>query len=162
MLKVKTAHGYLIRENNGKMEICLKKKKSGNEKEIWDGVAGKFDPDNDRTLDEVLLREAYDKLGVELSEYEEIGKIRFRDQNKIDDRHIFIIRDWSGEPTDSSDTSSNWFDADSLPLDEMTEDDELWVPELLRYQRKFMAEFVTAGDSVDWSESWIDWVEDEL
>ncbi|WKZ31230.1 MAG: NUDIX domain-containing protein [Candidatus Dojkabacteria bacterium] len=166
MLQVKTAHGFLVREKDGKTQVCLAQHRAGNDhpqREVkWNGVSGKFDPDNDKTLADALARQAYEELGVQIADYEEVGKIRIKEERRIVDRHVYIIRDWDGELEENQEVAANWFDVDSLPLDEMLEDDELWVPDMLRYQRHFMGELVFSGDSVDWSESWIDWLEEDV
>lgn len=159
MLKVKTASAFLVRENKGDLEVCLARGKSKSAQGKWITLSTKFDPDYDRTIAEALSREIYEGYGLEIDDFEEVGRIRFRDDNKINDCHVYIIKGWGGEFSDGEGFEADWFNIDSLPLGDMLAEEELWVPDVLKYQKHFAAEIVKSGDSVDWTESWIDWEE---
>jgi 8-oxo-dGTP diphosphatase len=44
---------------------------------------------------------------------------------------VFIGWDWSGEPQESEEMAPQWFDAASLPLDQMLDDEAYWLPRVM-------------------------------
>jgi 8-oxo-dGTP diphosphatase len=44
---------------------------------------------------------------------------------------VFFGERWSGEPRESEEMTPEWFDAGSLPLDQMWDDEAYWLPRVL-------------------------------
>ena len=44
---------------------------------------------------------------------------------------VFFGERWSGEPRESEEMVPEWFDAGSLPLDQMWDDEAYWLPRVL-------------------------------
>lgn len=44
---------------------------------------------------------------------------------------VFFGGEWSGAPRESEEMAPEWFDAGSLPLDQMWDDEAYWLPRLL-------------------------------
>ena len=52
--------------------------------------------------------------------------------------HVFISREWAGEPKDLGEGELKWFKIDEVPLEKMWDDDQYWLKNLLKgeYQHK--------------------------
>ncbi|TGZ83482.1 hypothetical protein EX30DRAFT_302665 [Ascodesmis nigricans] len=46
--------------------------------------------------------------------------------------HVFIATEWTGEPVETDEMRPEWFDVDSLPLEDMWEETTSWMPGLLK------------------------------
>jgi 8-oxo-dGTP diphosphatase len=60
---------------------------------------------------------------------------------------VFVAGDFTGEPVETAEATPMWFSSSALPLGEMWEDDQHWLPEALR-GRSFDAWFVFDGDKM--------------
>jgi 8-oxo-dGTP diphosphatase len=59
--------------------------------------------------------------------------------------HVFVARDFAGEPTETDEAVPLWFPLDAIPYTEMWQDDRLWVP-LALAGRRFAGRFLFDGD----------------
>ena len=49
--------------------------------------------------------------------------------------HVFLAECFEGTPRETEEAAPIWFPVDSLPFDNMWEDDRLWLPRLLAGER---------------------------
>lgn len=134
----------LLTEN----QILLAMKKRGFGMGKWNGVGGKVEIGE--TVPEAALRELREEIGVtaSLENLEEVGSIEFYFTEKPDwnlHMHIFLIRNWKGEPVESEEMKPQWFSFEKIPYDSMWADDPYWLPKVLE-GKKIKASFYFNGD----------------
>ena len=59
--------------------------------------------------------------------------------------HVFLVRDWRGEPLESDEIEPQWHAIDALPFDRMWNDGRYWLPQVLAGQR-LAATFIYGED----------------
>lgn len=125
-------------------EILLIDKKRGLGKGKVNGPGGKVDPGE--SVEACAIRECQEELGIEVRNLEQLGEHRFQftDGYSI---HCFVYRtaDFHGEPRETVEAAPRWTPVDRIPYELMWEDDELWLPMLLRGER-FRANWIFDGD----------------
>ena len=133
---------------NDKILLAMKKRGFGAGK--WNGYGGKvLDQETPRAA---AVRELQEESGLSASEeaLEQVGLVRFYfDGNQLFECHVFLIKDWLGEPYESDEMKPYWFPVSQLPLQEMWVADGKWVP-LVLAGKKLEAEvnFNTDGSEV--------------
>jgi len=115
-------------------EILLAMKKRGFGVGKWNGVGGKVN--EGESVEDAAIREIKEEIGVAVdrSNLQNFGtlKFSFEDNHEWDNFcHIFLIRHWSGELSESEEMRPKWFKANELPFSEMWIDDPLWLPRVL-------------------------------
>lgn len=141
---VKTTLCFLMRDN----EILLAAKKrslSGFDVAIgkWNGVGGKVEEGESIKL--AAAREINEEIGVNVKEddLEEVGNIKFHFKDKPDWNqhvHIFVARNWDGEPTETEEMMPQWYKHHEIPFHLMWDDDKHWLP-LILAGKKIEGEF---------------------
>ena len=130
---------FLRRDN----EVLLAMKKRGFGEGRWNGVGGKLE--QGETVEEALLREAQEEIGVTPTVYEQVADISFDEFFKGEPAqmhvHVFSCTKWEGEPQETEEMRPEWFSADSLPYESMWSDDPYWLPLVLE-GKKIQARFV--------------------
>lgn len=120
---------FLLREG----EILLAMKKRGFGVGKWNGVGGKVG--ENESIEEAALREVEEEINVRgnIEDLNSMGVLQFRSENPglNWDCHLFSLKSWSGEPTESEEMRPQWFKEDQIPFDLMWVDDKLWLPYLL-------------------------------
>src|SRR5581483_4630849 len=84
---------------------------------------------------EAVRREGREEFGIEVGELEKHGKIKFIFPEKPDwDQivHVFICRNWVGEPQESEEMRPEWFLLSEIPYKLMWWDDQYWLPKVLK------------------------------
>lgn len=123
-------------------EIMLAMKKSGFGTGKFNGVGGKID--NDETIEEAMIRETEEEIGIIPTEYEKIGIISFDEfykGEKIKLRfHLFTTSKWKGSLIETDEMKPYWFNINNIPYDNMFPDDKYWLP-LVIEGKKFDAYF---------------------
>lgn len=123
-------------------EIMLAMKKSGFGTGKFNGVGGKID--NDETIEEAMIRETKEEVGIIPTEYEKIGIISFDEfykGEKIKLRfHLFTTSKWKGSLIETDEMKPYWFNINNIPYDNMFPDDKYWLP-LVIEGKKFDAYF---------------------
>ncbi len=123
---------YLI-DKNGMVLIAMKKRGFGAGK--WNGVGGKLA--EGESVEDALLRETKEEIGVELKSFRKTGVIRFyfngeENHNLNQEVHVFIADSWEGEPKESEEMMPKWFGPKDLPLEGMWSDDKYWLEDALK------------------------------
>lgn len=114
-------------------EILLIDKKRGLGKGKVNGPGGKVDPGE--TVEQCAIRECQEELAITVSELEVFGEhlFQFIDGYSI---HCFVYRTraFHGTPTESPEAAPRWTSTDHIPYEHMWEDDQIWLPLLLKGQ----------------------------
>ena len=125
----KTNICYII---NNKNEVLLRKKARGFGAGKWNGPGGKIDPGE--TPEESTIREVKEETGLVVKNLKKRGAIEFvfTENNDLNNyTHIFVCRDYAGEPRDLGEGKLKWYNIEEIPLDKMWDDDKYWLPEVL-------------------------------
>ena len=140
----KTTLCFLLKDD----EILLAAKKrslSGFDIAIgkWNGVGGKVD--EGETVKSAAMRELNEEVGVVVTagNLEEMGNIKFYFKNKPEwaqHMHVFVVKSWEGEPTESEEMRPQWHKHHEIPFDLMWADDKHWLP-LVLAGKKIEGEF---------------------
>jgi len=135
----------LIRKNQDEKELLLAMKKRGFGKGKWNGVGGKEDSEKgDINIVKVAIRETEEEIGVKIRKMEKVAVLSFYFPYKKEwnqDVHVFLVRDWQGEPNESEEMLPKWFKLNEIPFDEMWDDDKYWLPKILQ-GKKLKAKFI--------------------
>ena len=124
--KINTTLVLLLKEN----QVLLGEKKRGFAKGTLNGIGGKQDPGE--TIDEAMIRETQEEIGVTPIEYELIGKIHFDVWYKGERVDMFLniytSKVFDGEPVETEEMIPHWFETNKIPYEKMLQDDLLWMP----------------------------------
>ncbi len=110
--------------------ILLIRKKRGLGAGKINAPGGRLEPGE--TPLEAAVREVQEELCITPLELTYSGEnlFQFVDGYSIH-VHVFKAGDYQGEPTETDEASPIWSNLDSIPYEEMWEDDKLWVPLVL-------------------------------
>ena len=64
--------------------------------------------------------------------------------------HVFLVKDWKGEPKESEEMAPKWYSNHEIPFDAMWLDDKHWLPIVLagkKVEGKF--NFINEGAQID-------------
>lgn len=128
-------------------QVLLAMKKRGFGEGNWNGVGGKIEPGE--TIEEALIREAQEEIGVTPLKPKKVGFIVFNeihnDERKLMHVNVYTAESWSGEITESEEMRPKWFKKTDIPYNKMWADDPYWLPQVLE-NKLIKAEF-TLGDN---------------
>ena len=138
----------LIKENQKKKKILLAMKKRGFGKGRWNGVGGKIDLEKgDKGVLCSAIRETEEEIGVKIKDPERVAVMNFhfpevpKEKDFDQQVHVFLVKDWTGEPKETEEMTPKWFNLDKIPFDQMWYDDKHWLPHVLE-EKKLKAKFV--------------------
>ena len=138
----------LIKEN----KILLAMKKRGFGMGRWNGTGGKLDPEKDKNILDAAIRETKEEIGVQIINPEKFATFHFYFPHKPEwdqDVHLFLAKEWIGEPTESEEMMPKWFAFNEIPYEYMWDDDKFWLPQILQ-GKKLEADFVfKEGDKIE-------------
>ncbi len=115
-------------------EVLLAMKKRGFGQGKWNGYGGKVQ--DGESIVGAALRELLEESGVNVdsSALRQVAQLRFFFDNNPDwdqEVHVFFAQDWQGQEAETEEMAPQWFGVNSLPLAEMWQDDEIWLPLVL-------------------------------
>ncbi len=119
--------GFLIRDSS----VLLAMKKRGFGVGKWNGVGGKLEINEDP--ESAMKREAYEEIGIEILSFRTAGTITFYDSGNVDYKkkalkvYLYLIDKWEGTPKESEEMTPKWFDINSIPFENMWDDDKYWL-----------------------------------
>ena len=118
-------------------KILLGEKKRGFAKGLLNGFGGK--QDIGETIDETMIRETQEELGVTPVDYEKIGKIHFDVWYKGERVNMFVsvykCSNYIGETRETDEMKPMWFKLDNIPYEKMFQDDLLWLPMAIKGEK---------------------------
>ena len=126
---------YVFRSGEGgRRQVLLGRKKRGFGAGMIMGLGGKAEPGE--SVAACALREAGEEAGIVV----EPGGLAWRAElsfvfparPELDAVvTVFFGHRWSGDPRESEELVPEWFDVASLPLEQMWDDEEYWLPRVL-------------------------------
>jgi 8-oxo-dGTP diphosphatase len=138
--KVAATLVFVIRDG----KILLINKKTGLGKGKVNGPGGKVEPGE--TPEICAVRECREELSITVSNLEYCGqhKFQFVDGDSI---HVWVYRtrNFTGVPTESPEAKPFWVPVDKVPYQQMWEDDQFWLPMVIRGER-FNTRWIFDGD----------------
>jgi 8-oxo-dGTP pyrophosphatase MutT (NUDIX family) len=141
-MKIATLCFLVKKDDLGKVEkVCLAMKKKGFGVGMWNGVGGKVE--EGETIEQAMIREVEEEIGVKIDQFENRGKIMFADDGEnffTFEVNVFVSDKWQGEPVETDEMSPKWFDVGDIPYDQMWVDDKYWLPQVIE-GRGIQAEF---------------------
>jgi ADP-ribose pyrophosphatase YjhB (NUDIX family) len=141
--KMKTATlCFIIQEN----KILLGMKKRGFGRGKWNGFGGKVI--DGESVEDAAKRELLEESGINATNLEEVGKLKFIFQNNKEWNqivHAFLVKEWMGYPKETEEMLPRWFNIKELPFDKMWNDDKFWLPKIID-GKKIYARFVFKED----------------
>lgn len=127
-------------------QVLLGFKKIGFGKGNYLGIGGKVE--NDETIEKAAAREAQEEIGISKPVLEKVGELTFLFPEKPDwsqQVHVFIAKNWEGNPQESDEIKPFWFKNKEIPLAEMWDDAQFWLPAVLN-DHSLKGEFVFDAD----------------
>ena len=118
-------------------QILLAMKKRGFGVGKWNGVGGKVQVDEQ--IVDAIIRETKEEIGVDIINPHKVGVFHFIFPYKPDwnqDVHLFLAKEWNGAPEESEEMMPKWFDLKDIPYNEMWDDDRIWLPLILKGEKK--------------------------
>jgi mutator protein MutT len=122
----------LIKDNS----ILLAMKKRGFGVGKWNGVGGKVKEGENHI--QAIIRETKEEIGVDILNPEKFGIFHFVFPHKPEwdqDVHLFLAKEWVGEPAESEEMTPKWFSVNEIPYEKMWDDDKLWLPHILKGEK---------------------------
>jgi mutator protein MutT len=146
-MKIATLCFLVKKDDSGKVEqVCLAMKKKGFGVGMWNGVGGKVE--EGETVEQAMVREVEEEIGVKIVQFENRGKIMFADDGEKSftfEVHVFLSTSWVGEPEETDEMSPKWFNVSAIPYESMWIDDQYWLPQIIE-GRTVDAEFYLGKD----------------
>lgn len=135
----------------GEILLAMKKRSFGLGR--WNGPGGKMDFEKgDKNVVDAAIRETKEEIGVLIKNPEKVGLLHFCFPHKEEwnqDVHLFLVKNWEGEPAESEEMSPKWFKTSEIPYDKMWDDDKYWLPHILS-GKKLEADFIfREGDIIE-------------
>jgi 8-oxo-dGTP diphosphatase len=117
---------------NDKGEVLLQKKARGFGQGNWNGPGGKIKPGESPV--EGVIREVAEETGLVLFAPEQAGELEFVVPHREEiNNYCYVFRAHypGGEPKDLGEGELRWFPLDKIPLKQMWDDDQYWLPAVL-------------------------------
>lgn len=114
--------------------ILLGMKKRGLGVGKWNGFGGKVERGED--VVQTAVRELHEEAGITVvaADLTQVAWLTFHMPTWTMLVHVFVARQWQGEPRESEEMEPRWFDVTAIPYAQMWADDAYWLPWLLREQ----------------------------
>ncbi len=128
-------------------KILLGMKKRGFGANRWNGFGGKVH--EGETIEQAAIREMQEEAGVTATKIENRGVIIFEYSDNPElaplEVHIFVAREYSGEPAESEEMRPQWFSTKKVPQDNMWADVKYWLSQMIG-GKKVKAYFLFEGE----------------
>jgi 8-oxo-dGTP diphosphatase len=115
-------------------EVLLGFKKTGFGCGKYAGFGGKVEPGE--TIESAAIRELEEETSIKVSVDDLLprGQLTFQfpfnpDWSQV--VHIFLAKQWSGEPQESDEMIPDWYRLDDIPYPSMWDDNKYWLPLIL-------------------------------
>ena len=151
---------FLLREGDNGAEVLLGLKQTGFGKGKIVGIGGHVEAGESDA--QAVIREVLEETGVvlQLEDLADAGSVHFVFPARPEwnmQTTLFTARTWQGEPAPSDEILPEWFRVDTLPVDRMWQDADLWLPVVLEGGRvNVVVTMHTDNESVASSESLLD------
>ncbi|MDB5166169.1 MAG: 7,8-dihydro-8-oxoguanine triphosphatase [Candidatus Saccharibacteria bacterium] len=126
-------------------EILLAMKKRGFGAGYYNGPGGKLE--SGETLEQAMVRECQEEISLTPKNWEKVAicDFEFPDHEQNMQLHVFVCRQWEGEPAESEEMAPEWFNIKEIPYDKMWHDDIVWFPSVIAGS-KLLGRFIFNGD----------------
>lgn len=118
-------------------EVLLAMKKRGFGAGKWNGVGGKLEPGE--TIEQALVRECQEEIGVTPLVYKKVAEHDFINDSATDPWNMYvyayICTEWEGKPNETEEMAPKWFNISQIPYESMWDDDEHWLPRVLKGEK---------------------------
>ena len=118
-------------------KVLLGEKKRGFAKGTLNGIGGKQDPGE--SIEEAMIRETQEEIGVTPIDYSKIGHIHFNLWYKGEHVNmclsIYTCTKFTGKIKETEEMIPNWYNVNDIPYEKMLADDLLWFPMALKGQK---------------------------
>lgn len=115
-------------------KILLGEKKRGFAQGTLNGIGGK--QDLGETIEEAMIRECNEEIGVIPTQFEQVGKIYFdlwyKGEHANMEMSIYKCYKFEGKIVETEEIYPSWYNIDKIPFDRMIADDLLWLPQVLK------------------------------
>jgi 8-oxo-dGTP diphosphatase len=128
----------LIRSAVDTDEVCLGWKKTGFGVNKWAGIGGKVEESAGETVAQAARRELREEVLVEAGELTKVAELTFLFPHRPAwemHTHVYLVRTWRGQPTETEEMRPRWFAMDEIPYDAMWDDARHWLPRVLAGER---------------------------
>jgi 8-oxo-dGTP pyrophosphatase MutT (NUDIX family) len=98
----------------------------------YNGVGGKVE--GEETIEDAVKREAYEEIGVTVTEITKCGELTFTFPHKEGWNqlvHVYLAYTWQGDIVETEEMNPSWFKVADVPYKEMWPDDIFWLPNVL-------------------------------
>ncbi len=111
-------------------QVLLIRKKRGLGAGKINGPGGRLE--GEETPRECAIRETNEELVINPLNVRDAGELFFHaeDMPRIH-VYVFVASAFEGTPTETDEAIPIWFPVDQLPVDEMWDDDRIWLPQVL-------------------------------
>lgn len=130
-------------------EVLLAMKKRGFGVGHWNGVGGKLEPRE--SSEACAIRETSEEIGVRAVALTKVADLTFYElhegvPSKVHS-DVYICHEWDAEPVETEEMAPQWFNLNTLPLEQMWPDDCFWLPRVLAGE-KLRCEFTFDENNV--------------
>lgn len=128
----------LKRRIDGTDQVCLGWKKTGFGVENWAGIGGKVEDAKGETVAQAARRELREEVRVEARELTKVAELTFLFPHRpawTMRAHVYLVRAWQGQPTETEEMRPCWFAVDKIPYSAMWDDAKYWLPRVLAGER---------------------------
>ena len=130
----------VVKQKEGLILLGMKKRGFGIGK--WNSFGGKVG--QDESIEQAAKRELLEESGLQALSLEKVAEleINFPYKPEWDQKgHVFIVKEWRGEPKETEEMSPKWFALEQIPIEKMWDADKYWLGRVLKGE-KLSAKFV--------------------
>lgn len=121
----------LVHPDEQKILLAMKKRGFGEGR--WNGYGGKVK--GDESIEAAAVRELQEEAEVILKE-EDLQRVAhnsfYSPKFGTVEVHTYIAHTWQGEAVETEEMRPQWYSFDTVPYEDMWQDDKHWLPEVLK------------------------------